>query len=182
MHRLNQPYTYKYNVYRTMRQTFEEMCSGQEPWIPLGKFMNHWYGDHPDERERLINDPLPENYPQELHQWAVFCAASVEWFSHTYNVSCPEWVHDPRFQLAEPWLFHEYDREKLLQTTPPEFARRNVFCGANIYANKWELVADLWVRYPEKLAALRGQPDEELLPYIEAARLKRAQRANHSTH
>jgi hypothetical protein len=57
-----------------------------------------------------------------------------------------------------------------------EFARRNVFCGANIYANKWEVVADLWVRYGDKLAALRGEPDEELLPYSEAARQQRALR------
>lgn len=175
MHRLDEPFTYKYDVYRTMRQTFEEICAGQSPWIPLGKFMNHWYGDHPDEREQLIADPLPENYPPEFHQWAAFCAASVEWFSNTYDVPCPQWVHDPRYVLDEPWFFERGERDKLQQTTPHEFARRNVYCGANIYANKWEFVADLWARYGDKMAAKLGrQPDEELLPYIEAARRRRA--------
>jgi hypothetical protein len=177
MHRLNEPFTYKYNVYRTMQQTFEEICTGQDPWIPLGKFMNHWYGDHPDERGRLIIDPLPEIYPPIYHRWAVFCAASVEWFARTYDVPCPEWVHHPRYALAEPWIFHEGRRETLLQTTPQEFARRNIYCGADIYANKWEFVADLWVRYPEKLAAKVGRPSEDLLPYIEAARRKRARQS-----
>ena len=170
MHRLDEPLVYKYNVYRTMRQTFEEVCAGEDPWIPLGKFMNHWYGDHPDERERLINDPLPESYPPEFHRWAAFCAASVEWFSHTYGVHCPDWVYDPRYTLTEPWIFHESQREKLLQTTPQEFARRNVYCGADIYANKWEFMADLWVRYGDRLRAKGGRPSEDLLPYIEAAK------------
>ncbi|HEY1348228.1 MAG TPA: hypothetical protein VGF67_01220 [Ktedonobacteraceae bacterium] len=165
--------TYSYDVYHTMRQTFAEICAGQSPWIPLGKFMNHWYGDHPDERERLICDSLPENYPPAFGPWAAFCAASVEWFCHTYGVACPAWVHDSRYVLDEPWFFERDDQAVLQRTTPPEFARRNVYCGAHIYANKWEFVADLWVRYGDKLTAKGRKPDDSLLPYIEAARRQR---------
>lgn len=180
MHRLDEPNAYKYDIYQTMRLSFEQICRGERPWTALGNFMNHWYSYHLDERERLIVDPLPETYPSEFHRWAVFCAASVEWFAHTYDVPCPEWVHNPQYMLADPWIFHENRREKLLHTTPQAFARRNVYCGPDIYANKWEFVADLWVRYPDKLAAKVGKPSEELLPYIEAARRRRALRAEKS--
>src|SRR3984893_2565610 len=91
--------------YQTMRLSFEQICQGEREWTALGNFMNHWYSYHADERERLIMDPLPENYPQEYHQWAVFCAVSVEWFCNTYDVLCPGWVHNPLYVLDEPWFF-----------------------------------------------------------------------------
>ncbi len=43
---------------QTMRVTFEEICQGQDPWIPLGNFMNDWYAYHSDRRPELIADPL----------------------------------------------------------------------------------------------------------------------------
>lgn len=163
-----------YPVYQTMRLSFEQICRKERPWTALGNFMNHWYATHIDERERLIRDPLPASYPPEYHRWAVFCAAAVEWFSRTYDVPCPAWVHDPRYTLDEPWFFERgIPPQELRQATPAEFARRNVFCGPDIFANKWEFVADLWVRYGEKLAAKVGKPSDEILPYIEAACKKR---------
>lgn len=177
MRRLDEPFIYKYDKYQTIKLSFEQICQGEREWTALGNFMNHWYQDHVDERERLIIDPLPENYPPEFHQWAAFCAASVEWFCNKYSVPCPDWVHNPRYVLDKPWFFDRGDHVKLQQTTPPEFARRNVYCGADIYANKWEFVADLWVRYGDKLTAKGRKPDEDLLPYIEAARRQRALQA-----
>jgi hypothetical protein len=175
MRHLDEPSIYKYELYQTMRLSFEQICQKERPWTALGNFMNHWYSYHMDEREQLIIDPLPENYPPEFHQWAVFCTASVEWFSHTYGVPCPDWVYDPRYILDQPWFFDRGGHKELQQTTPPEFARRNVFCGADIYANKWEFVASLWVRYGEKLTAKVGKPSDDLLPYIEAAKEKQRQ-------
>ncbi len=162
-------------LYQTMSLAFQQICQGERDWTALGNFMNDWYGNHVDERERLIIDPLPENYPSEFHRWAAFCTASVEWFCHTYGVSCPDWVYDPRYTLAKPWFYGLDTHKELRQTTPSEFARRNVFCGADVYANKWEFVASLWVRYGEKLAAKVGKPSDDLLPYIEAAKEKQRQ-------
>jgi len=127
---------------QTMRIAFQQICAGERDWTALGNFMNYWYSYAKERREALIADPLPPYDEQSLyqHRWAVFCAASVEWFCHKYQVPCPEWVHDPKYTLSEPWFFyaHEPVKSRLLQTTPNEFRRRNVYCGDDVYANKWE--------------------------------------------
>lgn len=131
---------FKYDRYQTMRLSFEQICQGKSPWIPLGNFMNHWYGCHFDERERLIIDPLPERYPQEYHEWAAFCAASVRWFCSTYEIPCPSWVDDPRYVLSEPWCMSHPrpDWEKLRKETAEEFLQHNIYCGCRVYKNKYE--------------------------------------------
>jgi hypothetical protein len=125
---------------QTMKLSFEQICQGLPPWVPLGNFMNDWYELHKDSREQLIADPLPEHYPAEFHYWAVFCAASVEWFAHKYGVVCPSWVFAPHYQLEAPHFACEKEalREYYLTKTPEEFTRRNIFCGNNVFANKWE--------------------------------------------
>ena len=128
---------------QTMCIAFEQICAGEREWTALGNFMNYWYAYAKDRREELVADPLTAYDEQSLyqHQWAVFCTASVEWFCNKYHVPCPSWVHDPKYTLSKPWFFHLHEpvKSRLLQTTPEEFARRNVYCGDNCYANKWEL-------------------------------------------
>ncbi|HEY3993141.1 MAG TPA: hypothetical protein VGM01_09710 [Ktedonobacteraceae bacterium] len=92
---------------QTMKLSFEQICQGLPPWVPLGNFMNDWYELHIDCREQLIADPIPEDYPQEFHYWAVFCAASIEWFAHKYDVVCPAWVYAPQYKLAVPHFSSE---------------------------------------------------------------------------
>lgn len=127
---------------QTMKLSFEEICQGQDPWIPLGNFMNDWYAYHKDQRSELVADPLPTPgiYPPELHKWAAFCAASVEWFCITYSIPCPDWVHNPIYRLPEPWFSrnNEKARARLLTTTPEEFTKRNIFCGNRMFLNKYE--------------------------------------------
>jgi hypothetical protein len=132
---------------QTMHIAFQQICAGERPWTALGNFMNYWYAYAKDQREALILAPLPAYDEHSLyqHQWALFCAAAVEWFCHTYMIPCPSWVQNPKYTLSEPWFFHLNERAKarLLQTTPEEFQRRNVFCGDRCFANKWELVEHL---------------------------------------
>lgn len=126
--------------YQTMKLSFEQICQGQSPWIPLGNFMNDWYAYHLDERERLIRDPLPESYPVEFRRWAAFCAASVRWFCATYEIPCPGWVDNPHYVLSEPWYMSappslwQHERE----TTAEEFTQHNIYCGNRLYTNKYE--------------------------------------------
>jgi hypothetical protein len=129
------------NHLQTMCLSFEEICQGQDPWIPLGNFMNDWYAYHADRRAELVADPLPARYPEEFHAWAVFCAATVEWFCQRYDVPCPPWVFSEQYSLSEPWYFHENERvrQRLLTTTPEVFTRRNIFCGNRMFLNKWEV-------------------------------------------
>ncbi|HEX4203136.1 MAG TPA: hypothetical protein VHZ51_02840 [Ktedonobacteraceae bacterium] len=130
---------------QTMSIAFRQICEGERDWTALGNFMNYWYCYAKDRRPELIADPLPEYDTQSLyqHQWAVFCAASVEWFCDTYDVPCPSWVHDPKYAaLVDPWFFDDYEpaRSRLRKITPKQFIRRNIFCGNNCYDNKWEFV------------------------------------------
>jgi hypothetical protein len=126
--------------FQTMRLSFEQICQGQNPWVPLGNFMNDWYELHRECQEQLIADPLPEQYPSEFHYWAVFCAASVEWFAHKYGVVCPSWVYAPHYTLVAPQFSSEKEalRAYYVASTPAEFTRRNIFCGDRMFANKWE--------------------------------------------
>lgn len=126
--------------FQMMRLSFEQICRGERPWTALGNFMNDWYAYHVDEREQLIADPLPDQYPQEYHQWAAFCAASVRWFCSTYEVPCPAWVDDPQYVLITPWYLDHAKSEwaQLRASTPEEFSRQNIFTGNTLYTNKYE--------------------------------------------
>ena len=95
-----------YNHLQTMAVAYEEICQGEDPWIALGNFMNHWFDYSKDRREQLVADPisLPETPTSNSFRWAVFCAASVEWLCERYGVSCPSWVYNSSYRLSEPWF------------------------------------------------------------------------------
>lgn len=115
-----------------------------DAWIPLGNFMNHWFGRWKIYRQQLVEDPLPIHNEKQLydHRWATFCAASVIYLCDKYQVPCPAWPDAPIYHLQEPWFFFP-NHDALLQSTPAAFASRNVFCGDDVYANKYELADSL---------------------------------------
>jgi hypothetical protein len=139
---------------QTMAVAYAEICRGEDPWIALGNFMNDWFDYAKDRREQLVTEPLsiPEPLTLDLHRWAAFCAASVEWLCQRYTVACPPWVHDPIYTLSTPWFYYPQARflhtgaadrrkklrERLRQHTPEPFTRRNVYCGNRMFANKYE--------------------------------------------
>lgn len=130
---------------QTFRRSFMEICAGESPWIPLGKFMHQFFGSFSHLRLELVEESIevPENCSSEQFRWAVFCAASVEYLSQKYNLTCPEWALSPQYSLEVPWY---YDlgadlprvQEKLRQTTPEPFIKRNIFCGDRVFNNKYE--------------------------------------------
>lgn len=134
---------------QTMAQTYRAISQGEAPWVALGNFMNAWFDYARDRRASLVADPLvllaePE---ADRQRWAAFCAASVEWFCERYGVACPSWVENPAFVLPEPWFdspaAHKPQvRERLRRCTPVPFARRNVYCGDRVFANKYEFAED----------------------------------------
>ena len=140
------------DLLQTIRLSFQEICQGERPWTALGNFMNDWYEYHKDRRAELIAEPLPspEAYAAEFHKWAVFCAASTEWLCATYGVPCPGWVHASLYTLPEPWFTRggEKIRTWLIETTPREFSKRNIFCGNRMFLNKFETTS----------ARKRGEP------------------------
>lgn len=134
---------------QTMSCAFQDICQGEQPWVALGNFMNYWFAYAKDRREALVADPLPayDESSEEQQKWALFCAAGVEWLCHKYQVPCPVWVNDSRYDvcLPTPWFFREteYAKAELLQTTTEVFSRRNIFCGDDVFANKWEFIEQL---------------------------------------
>ena len=130
---------------QTFRRSFEQICAGEEPWLPLGNFMHQFFGCYKHLRPALVQEAIevPEHCTPEQFQWAVFCAASVDYLCHKYNVSCPAWALIPLYSLEEPWYYAigadlPHVQERLRQTTLEEFARRNIFCGNRVFNNKYE--------------------------------------------
>jgi hypothetical protein len=130
---------------QTLQRAYQQICAGKEPWIPLGNFMHHFFGCYRERRFELLADPImePEEPTDEQWKWAVFCAASAEYLSKKYDVPCPLWALQARYQLAEPWYDDlcadlEEVQEELRETTPEAFAKRNIFCGDTVFNNKYE--------------------------------------------
>jgi len=130
---------------QTMRRSYAQILKGEDPWLPLGNFMHQFFGYYTQFRPELVCESIdvPENPSHEQFQWAVFCAASVEYLCKKYDIPCPEWAHNPLYSLEEPWYYAiggdlPRVQEKLRQTTPEEFSRRNIFCGDRTYRNKYE--------------------------------------------
>jgi len=130
---------------QTFKRSYSQILAGETPWLPLGNFMHQFFGSYKHLRAELVCEPIevPEDVSAEQFQWAVFCAASVEYLCNKYAIPCPVWAFYPRYMLEQPWY---YDlcadlpevQEELRQTTPEEFTRRNIFCGDRTYRNKYE--------------------------------------------
>ncbi len=130
----------------TMRQAYQQICAGEDPWTGLGNFSHAWYGYAKGKRAMLVNEPLirPAQETEYSRRWAAFCAASVEFLCDRYQISCPDWVHDPYYILENPWwktnrLNNPAVQEHLLKVTPTPFARRNIFCTNRLFQNKYEM-------------------------------------------
>jgi len=134
----------------TMAVSYKEICEGRNPWVTIGMFMHDFFGNFTDRREALVKDAVqePEHPTLIQHQWAVFCAASVEYLCQKYDISCPDWVYNSNYTLSEPWYNSPYAdlpdvRQELEIETPEPFKRRNIYCSDRIYANKFEIAEDL---------------------------------------
>ena len=131
---------------QTFKRSFEKICAGVNPWLPLGNFMHQFFGEYQHLQQELVREPIElpaETLSQDILRWAVFCAASVEYLCHKYDLSCPEWAMNPRYVLNEPWYYapkgdNPVVQEDLRKTTPKEFTNRNIFCGDRTYRNKYE--------------------------------------------
>jgi hypothetical protein len=130
---------------QTFRRSYAQILCGDDPWLPLGNMMHQFFGAYQAYRAELVADSIevPADVSAEDFRWAVFCAASVEYLCQKYDLSCPSWALDERYILAEPWYYDLAGdlpevQEELREITPEAFARRNVFCGDDVYRNKYE--------------------------------------------
>jgi hypothetical protein len=114
----------------TMAYAYQRICQGEDPWTALGDFYGYAKHIRPD----LIKAPLtrPEQETEQTRHWGAFCAASVEYLCDLHHQPCPEWAYDPSYILDTPWWYTQRAddptiREHTRRTTPPPFARRNIF-------------------------------------------------------
>jgi hypothetical protein len=133
--------------YFTMADAYCALCAGEQPWVALSEFQHAWYEASFVERAALVHDPieLPASPTPDEWRWAVFCSASVEWLCQVAGLACPVWALNARLRLDNPWF--DFDspgshkdtvRAYLLATTPEPFARRNIYCGDRVFADKSE--------------------------------------------
>lgn len=130
---------------QTFQRSYAQIIAGDDPWLPLGNMMHQFFGAYKQFRAELVREPIevPEDVSAEQFQWAVFCAASVDYLCRKYDLECPAWSLDERYRLEESWYYDLAGdlpevQEELRETTPEEFAQRNVFCGDGVYRNKYE--------------------------------------------
>lgn len=133
-------------VIDTMASAYQRICHGEDAWTALGDFSNAWYGYARHIRPDLVKDPLskPAQETEATRRWGAFCAASVEYLCELHHQPCPDWVQDSCYILTTPWWYalradDPAIREHLRRTTPPPFARRNIFCSHRLYQHKYEM-------------------------------------------
>lgn len=127
--------------YHTIAETFELICSNENPWIAIGNFLNDWWYYASNCRANLIERGLPLHYDRKRQRWAAFCAAMVETLCLRCNIPCPAWTYEKRFILSQPWFYYQDSgsRARLLATTPTPFKKRNVYVTNRILSGKWDL-------------------------------------------
>lgn len=136
------------DIPQTIKRAYQDIKDQADPWVALGDFSHDWYGNYPEPEQRmaLVAEPiefLEEEATPELQQWAAFCAASVEYLCDLHALPVPTWVYTPQYTLEEPFYtsplaYKPRVRERLEHEAPEAFRKRNVFCSARVYANKYE--------------------------------------------
>lgn len=130
----------------TLARAYQEICAGEEPWVALGNFLNEWFVYAVKHRAELVAEPPGqlENPTIEQQRWSSFIAASAEYLCQQYNILCPAWVYDNRYQLEVPWydavVVTKNVQVWLEETTPEPFRRRNIYCGDRLFLNKEEVI------------------------------------------
>lgn len=118
---------------QTTTETMRRIESGVDPWVAFRDFLEDWTY-MPQARAAMILDEPPVSRPVD-RRWAVLLAGAIEALAERDGLAVPSWAQGARFSLTRPWYLYEGKgriREWSRETTPPAFARRNVFSGSKI--------------------------------------------------
>jgi hypothetical protein len=116
---------------QTIAETFERICNGTTPWVAIGDFLDDWRFSVVEHRRELVVEPIATAPTPELHRWAAFCAAMVEWLCWQDHLPFPEWTSQESYKLQEPWFLYKNWKLRAWQlaTTPAPFKMRKIFGG-----------------------------------------------------
>ena len=127
---------HQYWWYRqTMAETFQRIRGEpQYPWNAIGDFLDEWRRSPLDDRLPLIQEGLSWQEASEVFQWAVLCAALVDYLCQQEHLTPPLWVQEPLLTLPNPWYLYPGRQLRQWQETqtPEPFTRRNIFGGDRI--------------------------------------------------
>lgn len=115
---------------QTSVDTMARIAAGVDPWIAFRDFLEDWTY-LPESRAGLAAG-RPPFATEEQRRWAALLAASIEVLCAREGLVVPPWTGEPCFRLDEAWYLYEGTgriREWLRETTPPEFASRNIWSG-----------------------------------------------------
>lgn len=118
-----------------------KIAHGEDPWLAIGSFLHDWWCYAVDYRHELIDTPPAVGNTSTEQQWAAFYAATVEELCKRTSFPTPSWVYLSTYSLDDPWFLYDdsSQRDWLLTTSPEPFKQRNVFVGATILDNKYEI-------------------------------------------
>jgi len=102
--------------------------------LAFGQFLDDFRFASDEEKYNLIVDePKREGVDRVI---LCHAAAAVHKLANDNNLDVPLWVYDHTYIMPEPYYAHNtqsIDFQKYLhETSPPEYATRNVFFGDNV--------------------------------------------------
>ena len=119
---------------RKKRITISDAVAYHDFTLAFGQFLDDFRFAPVEEKYRLIQDePKCESADRTI---LCHAAAAVHKLANDNGLDAPEWVFDPVFIMPEPYYARgtrnvEFQRF-LVETSPPEYASRNMFFGDNV--------------------------------------------------
>jgi len=102
--------------------------------IAFGQFLDD-FRFAPDEEKYILIENEPKHDGVDL---AILChaAAAVHKLANDNGIEVPDWVFNPMYIMPEPYYAHDTQNVEfqryLYESSPPEYASRNVFFGGNV--------------------------------------------------
>ena len=119
---------------RRNKVTISDVVACYDFTLAFGQFLDDFRFAPIEEKYKLIQDePSCDGVDQ-----ATLChvAAAVHKLANDNELDVPKWVYDSAYIMPEPYYAHGTQnvefQKYLAETSPPEYASRNVFLGDNV--------------------------------------------------
>jgi hypothetical protein len=119
---------------RRYKVTISKAVASRNFTLAFGQFLDDFRHSTDEEKQKLIADE-PKRDDVDL---VILChaAAAVHKLANDNDFHVPKWVHDPAYTMPEPLYAHNTQNEEfqryLFESSPPEYAIRNIYFGDNV--------------------------------------------------